>query len=256
VNDITECTSSLSVEFYNSLELVNQCCDNCGGVIPFSALIEDNAPIKVKDLIGNEIATVTFTKAPGTNYYLVVSLPNSDLLTSNVCKQQFTSPVIDFSLMHNNVVIKDPVFTDPVYITFVSTLQMQDYDKWDHQEIQYIDEKTGKFEKLKDSQVIEKTKHDTFLITVITYHFTNFAVLLEGNGNGNGNSFHDIVISWLSLAFIIAAIIITIIAAITYDVVKRYKTWKSDEELNTLLKRASTSPQSSSSSSQSATMHS
>src|SRR3990167_508987 len=66
------------------------------------------------------------------------------------------------------------------------------------------------------------------LFSGTTDHFTNFAILLDGGGSkgdcdGDGV---DIVISWLSLAVIITAIIIFCIAIITIELHARRKAAK------------------------------
>lgn len=63
------------------------------------------------------------------------------------------------------------------------------------------------------------------LVCGTTDHFTNFAILLDGGGSNDdcGGDDIDVVISWLSLAVIITAIIIFFIAIITIELHARKK---------------------------------
>ena len=71
-----------------------------------------------------------------------------------------------------------------------------------------------------------------FLLFSLTYRIvTNFALLLQGNGSKNGDEPVDLTFSYISLAFIIAAIIICLVSSIVYDIRKRYLSYSSDRSL-------------------------
>lgn len=76
-----------------------------------------------------------------------------------------------------------------------------------------------------------------------TDHFTSFAILLDG-GNGTDDACGDgdgldKTITYLSIAFIIAAIVIVIIAAIGYDIFFRNTRKKNRLHLQRILTRTS-----------------
>lgn len=74
-------------------------------------------------------------------------------------------------------------------------------------------------------------------------HLTSFALLLGANGGGNGCSSNiDYLVSWISLAFVILAIVLTLIGVTLVEIRMRYKIYKQNQELDRISARL-TSPE-------------
>ena len=64
-------------------------------------------------------------------------------------------------------------------------------------------------------------------------HFTNFAILLAGDGCDNGDA--NYIITWLSLAFVLLALFAVVFAIAWVEFRIRYKQFQFTSELNTRL---------------------
>ena len=73
-----------------------------------------------------------------------------------------------------------------------------------------------------------------------TNHFTNFAVLLDSNagrgGNGPNSSYN--IYNWLTLAFVLFAILVVTICVIAHESTLRYKKHKKKQEFAKVDKKA------------------
>ena len=68
-------------------------------------------------------------------------------------------------------------------------------------------------------------------------HFTNFAILLAGDGGGDGcgNTDEDYTIMWLSLAFVALALILVVLLIAVLEFKIRYKKYQLASELHSRL---------------------
>ena len=72
-------------------------------------------------------------------------------------------------------------------------------------------------------------------------HLTSFALLLDGNGGSNSCSSSDFVLAWISLAFVLLALLLVIIGIIAAEIAVRYKHYNERKGISLAARRITVS---------------
>jgi len=171
--------------------------------------------------IGNEVYVLSLLEQIPSDWTVIV-----EVIADFSMSDRIQSPVIDIRCFDN---LGNPVtqfsFPITVCIPFFTGTKMNE------QCLGYFDEQAKKW-KCEDHSLIS----DGLSRCGTTYHLTNFALLLDVSGGDSTPLDH--VIEWLSLGFLVAAIVLVGLSVVMIELYARKKKKKRERKFSSISKKA------------------